>query len=100
MSPHIKIDKSAISAFCEKFRIRRLAFFGSVLTDAFSPESDVDILVEFQDAKSVSLFDIAGMEAELEVILGRKIDLKTAEDLDRRFRQQVQNEAEVQFAKV
>ena len=94
----ILVDKSSLARFCQKNHIRRLAFFGSVLREDFDPESDIDVLVDFEPAHVPGLFGIARMERELSAIFGRKVDLRTAEDLSRYFRQDVLREAEVQYA--
>jgi len=76
-----------------------MAFFGSVLRADFGPESDIDVLVEFESAHVPGLFDIARMERELSTLFGsRKVDLRTPEDLSRYFREDVLKEAEVQYA--
>ena len=76
-----------------------MAFFGSVLRADFGPESDIDVLVEFEPAHVPGLFGIARMERELSTLFGgRKVDLRTAEDLSRYFREDVLKEAEVQYA--
>ncbi len=95
----IFVDKKSIAKFCQKNRIRRLALFGSVLREDFHPESDIDVLVDFEPAHVPGLFGIARMERELSAIFGgRKVDLRTAEDLSRYFRQDVLRVAEVQYA--
>lgn len=92
-------DKRDIAEFCRRNQIRRLALFGSVLRGDFHAESDIDVLVEFEPAHVPGLFGIARMERELSAIFGgRKVDLRTAEDLSRYFRQDVLREAEVQYA--
>jgi predicted nucleotidyltransferase len=96
---HVPIDQERLAAFCRRHHIRRLSFFGSVLRADFGPESDIDVLVEFESGHVPGLFGIARMERELCTILGnRKVDLRTAEDLSRYFRQEVLEEAEVQYA--
>ena len=96
---NISVDKESIAAFCKKHGIRRLAIFGSALRSDFRPESDIDILVEFEPERIPTLFDIAGMEQELSRLFGgRTVDLRTPEDLSRYFRDQVLAEAEVQYA--
>jgi len=96
---NISVDQQRLVAFCCKNHIKRLAFYGSVLRDDFGPESDIDILVEFDSAHVPGLFGIAALERALSEILGnRKVDLRTAEDLSRYFRQDVLEEAEVQYA--
>ena len=98
MSAKIPIDREEIAAFCQRHHIRRLALFGSVLRDDFRPDSDVDVLVEFEPGYTVGLIRFAGMELELSDILGRKVDLRTPADLSRYFRQEVLESAEVQYA--
>ena len=94
----ITIDQERITAFCQAHHIRRLALFGSVLRPDFGPSSDIDVLVEFDPAHIPGLFGIARMERELSAVLGYKVDLRTAEDLSRYFRQDVLDQAEVQHA--
>ena len=95
----ITVDKESIAAFCREYHIRRLALFGSVLRPDFGPHSDVDVLVDFDPDHVPGLFGIARMERELSSVLGgRKVDLRTAEDLSRYFRQDVLDQAEVQYA--
>lgn len=92
----LEIPKEKISDFCRRHRIRKLAFFGSILRDDFSLESDIDVLVEFEPGYTPGL-DFFGMEIELSNILGRKVDLNTPNFLSRYFRDQVLKEAEVQY---
>ena len=93
---HIAVDKERIAVFCRKHRVRRLALFGSVLREDLRPDSDVDVLVEFDPESVPGLFGVARMERDLSVIFsGRKVDLRTPEDLSRYFRQSVLEEAEV-----
>jgi hypothetical protein len=94
---HIDIPKDRIAAFCRRNHIRRLALFGSVLRDDFGPDSDVDVLVEFEPEARVGLLRLAGMEIELGELLGRKVDLNTPGFLSDYFREQVLAEAEVQY---
>lgn len=98
MSPRIAIDRNRIAEFCRRNGIRKLSLFGSVLTDAFNPDtSDVDVLVEFDPAAHVGLFRMVEMEDELSRLLGRKVDLRTPGDLSPYFRQRVLDAAEVQY---
>ncbi len=85
-----------MSDFCRRHHIRSLALFGSVLRDDFRPDSDVDVLVEFEPGRTPGL-DFFGMEIELSEILGRKVDLNTPGFLSRHFRDRVLAEAEVQY---
>jgi len=93
----IGIDRERIADFCRKRHIRRLALFGSVLREDFGPESDVDVLVEFEPGHvpGLAFFTI---ERELSEILGRKVDLNTPEFLGERLRERVLREAEVEYA--
>ena len=77
MSARIEIPTDRIADFCQRSHIRRLALFGSVLRDDFTPESDVDVLVEFKPCARIGYFALAGLERELGEILGRKADLQT-----------------------
>jgi len=94
----ITIDQEQLAAFCRKHHLTKLAFFGSVLTDRFGPDSDVDVLFEYDPNYVPSLFDVAGMEEELGAILGRKADMRTPRDLSRYFRDEVVRSALVQYA--
>jgi len=91
----IEIDRDALAEFCRRRRIRKLAFFGSVLRDDFGPASDVDVLVEFEPGARVGLIGLAGIENELSDLLGRKVDLNTPGCLSPYFRDEVLREAEV-----
>ncbi len=90
------VDREKIAAFCRTHHIRRLALFGSVLRDDFRPDSDVDILVEFEPGKVPGLAFFA-MQRELSGILGRKVDLNTPQCLSRYYRDKVQAEAEAVY---
>ncbi|MGH2350687.1 MAG: nucleotidyltransferase family protein [Chloroflexota bacterium] len=79
--------------------MRKLALFGSVLRDDFRPDSDVDVLVEFESGHPVGLVRLARMELELSALVGRRVDLRTPADLSRYFRQAVLDSAEVPYAK-
>jgi predicted nucleotidyltransferase len=94
------IPKELIEAFCRKHHIRRLSIFGSYLRDDFGPDSDIDFLVEFEPEHIPGLIAFAGMEIELSDILGgRKVDLRTPQDLSQYFRDRVVSEAEIQYAR-
>jgi predicted nucleotidyltransferase len=92
----IPIDRAQIADFCRRHHIRKLAFFGSVVRDDFRPDSDVDVLVEFEPGHVPGLA-FFGMEMELSEILGRKVDLNTPQFVSPYFRSQVQADAEVQY---
>ena len=96
----VDIPMDRIEAFCRRRRIRRLALFGSILRDDFRLESDVDVLVEFEQGARVGMIRLAGMEIELSEILGRKADLRTPAELSRHFREDVLKEAQAQYVAV
>ena len=95
--PGISFSRTWIESFCARNHIRKLSLFGSILTPRFSSESDVDLLVEFEAGESPSYFDLAGMEQELSKQLGRRVDLRTPNELSRYFREQVLATAAVQY---
>ena len=94
---HIDIPRERVAEFCRRNHIRRLALFGSVLRDDFAPDSDVDVLVEFEPNARVGLLRLAGLEIELGELLGRQVDLNTPGFLSDSFRESVLGEAEVQY---
>jgi uncharacterized protein len=90
MNPRLPLDETTLARFCERHRIRRLALFGSQLKGTARPDSDIDLLVEFEPSRVPSLLALASMELELaELLGGRRVDLRTAEDLSRYFRDEV-----------
>jgi predicted nucleotidyltransferase len=97
--PQLPIAQDLLARFCRKQHIRRLSLFGSRLKGSARPDSDVDLLVEFEPGLEPGLLGLAGMEAELADMLGEsKVDLRTPQDLSRHFRDQVLRTAEVQYA--
>ncbi len=94
----IDISKDKIAEFCQQHHVRKLSLFGSVLRDDFRPESDIDFLVEFEPGKTPGYFKLVSMEMELsEMLKGRKIDLRTPNELSIYFRDRVMAEAMVQY---
>ena len=94
MNPHVSIDRDAVSAFCRRHHITRLALFGSVLRADFRHDSDVDVLVEFQ-AGHVPGLNFVSIEREFsELLHGRRVDMVTPKFLNTRIREQVLNSAE------
>ncbi len=85
----VNIDTNAIRDFCQKYHIRRLSLFGSALRGELGPDSDIDLLVEFQQGRSPGYFSLAAMERELAAIVGRTVDLRTAGEISLRFRDEV-----------
>ncbi|MBI1913117.1 MAG: nucleotidyltransferase family protein [Deltaproteobacteria bacterium] len=94
----INIPYDELADFCRRNHIIKLALFGSVLRNDFGPESDIDVLVEFERGRVPGLITLSGMELELSRMFGRKVDLRTPEDLSRYFRDEVVKAAEVQYA--
>jgi predicted nucleotidyltransferase len=96
MAMMLALPQDEIAAFCRRHHITRLALFGSILHDDFGPESDVDVLVEFETGHVPGLAFFA-MQDELSAILGRQVDLHTPQFLSPYFREQVRAEAQVQY---
>ena len=100
MNSNIPISKKQLEKFCQAHGIWRLSVFGSALREDFGPGSDIDFLVEFEPGGVPGLFSLAGMELELSQLLGgRKVDLRTPEDLSQDFRQKVMDAAEPQYVR-
>jgi predicted nucleotidyltransferase len=96
---NIEVSQSDIAEFCRQNGIRKLALFGSVLTERFSETSDVDVLVEFEPELRVGYFRMAAMERELSAFFGgRRIDLRTPSELSPYFRDEAVKNAAVQYA--
>jgi uncharacterized protein len=97
--PRLNIPEPQLNQFCRQRHIRRLALFGSTQAGTERPGSDIDLLVEFEPGREPGLLALAAMEAELTRLLGgTRVDLRTAQDLSRHFRDHVVNTAEVQYA--
>lgn len=93
VTDRIRVPAKKIAAFCERYHVRRLALLGSVLRDDFGPDSDIDVLVEFEPGKTPGLA-FFGMEIELSEMLGRRVDLDTPACLSRYYRDEVLEDAE------
>lgn len=89
MDDPLDLDREALASFCRQHGIRRLALFGSVSRRQDRPDSDIDLLVEFDQARTPGLIRMAAMELELSRQLGREVELRTYEDLSRHFRDDV-----------
>ncbi len=94
----LEIDQSRLAAVCRRYHVRRLSLFGSALRGKLSDESDLDLLVEFQPGRAPGYFSLSAMERELGAIFGRKVDLRTAEELNLRFRDDVVRSAREIYA--
>ncbi|MGD0655854.1 MAG: nucleotidyltransferase family protein [Thermoguttaceae bacterium] len=93
----VEIPREELVEFCQRNRIRKLCFFGSILRDDFRPESDIDVLVEFEPGARTGLRFFT-MQIELSEMLGRNVDLNTEGFLSKYFRNQVLAEAEVLYS--
>lgn len=91
----IELNLDAVREFCAEEPIARLGLFGSVLRDDFSPSSDIDLLVEYLPDSGITLLDMARQEERLTQLLGRKVDLRTPQELSPYFRQDVLDTAVV-----
>jgi predicted nucleotidyltransferase len=100
MAARIQLDPEFVADFCRRNHVQRLSLFGSVLTDRFRPESDVDFLIEFEPEHVPGFFALARMQFELEAVVGKPVDLRTPKDLSRYFRDDVLRSAEVQYSAV
>ena len=89
--------REKIAAFCSKNHILKLSLFGSAMRDDFRPESDIDLLVEFEPGHAPGYFQLVEMESELSGMLDRKVDLRTPAELSRYFRNEVMESSEVQY---
>ncbi len=92
----IDIPTARIADLCRSHRIRKLSIFGSILRDDFGPDSDIDVLVEFEPGATPG-FGFFGIQEELAEILGRKVDLNTPQCLSRYFVDEVLREAQVLY---
>jgi predicted nucleotidyltransferase len=92
-----KMPKDKLVKFCKKNYIKKLSLFGSALHGTLGPDSDIDLLVEFEEGHTPGLFSIVRMEMELAEALGRKVDLRTPGDLSRYFRDEVIRSAKLEY---
>ena len=99
MQGRIPLEQEVLAEYCRRHHIRRLALFGSTMTGEGRPDSDIDLLVEFERGHEPGFIALAAMELELSDLMGgRKVDLRTLHDLSRYFRDEVVAHAEVQYA--
>lgn len=99
LTDNLSISERALAQFCRRYHIRKLAFFGSVLREDFRPDSDVDVLVEFEPGHVPGLAFFA-IQEELSRLLNRQVELHTPKFLSSYFRDQVLAEAVVQYERV
>ncbi|NBC17048.1 MAG: nucleotidyltransferase [Bacteroidetes bacterium] len=96
----VHAPKDGLKRICQRYHIRRLSLFGSALRDDFGPDSDVDVLVEFEEGYVPGFIRLAAIERELSALFGgRPVDLHTPRGLSRYFRDHVLDTAQVQYAK-
>jgi predicted nucleotidyltransferase len=94
----VNIPADRVAEICRRYGVSRLSLFGSILTDQFASESDVDMVVEFLPEAKIGLFEMDAMEEELSAQIGRKVDLRTPAELSRYFRDKVLQRAALQYA--
>ena len=99
MSPHLTVNRERIETFCRKWKVNEMSIFGSALRDDFSPESDVDVLVDLEPGHGLTLYDWVDMIDELRDIFGRDVDLVSKGGLKNPFRRkEILRSAEVVYA--
>lgn len=98
LRPGVRVDDAALAAFAARHSIRRLAVFGSVLHEDFGPDSDIDVLVEFEAGRTPGLLGMAATELGLGELAGREVELRTCHDLSRYFRDEVRRSARELYA--
>jgi hypothetical protein len=100
MTQNIDLPADQLHAFCQRYHIRQLSLFGSVLRDDFTPESDVDVLVEFESGveETLTLMDLAGIQIELTSILQREVDLVLQDGLKPLLKEEILAHSEVVYA--
>lgn len=100
MGDRLPLDQDVLAQLCRRHRISKLSLFGSMLKGSARPDSDVDLLVEFEPGEEPGLIGVANLESEISGLLGgRRVDLRTHGDLSRYFRDEVVKTAEVQYAR-
>jgi len=92
-----KMPRDKLIEFCKRNYIRKLSIFGSAISGQLGPDSDIDLLVEFEQGHTPGLFSIVRMEMELGEVLGRKVDLRTPDDLSQYFRDEVMRNAQLAY---
>lgn len=97
LAPGVTIDDDILETFCRTNGVRRLGLFGSALRGELRPDSDIDLLVEFEPGRVPGLVHLSALELELSEVLGREVDLRTAADLSRHFREEVSASARVLY---
>ena len=94
----VEIQAKALEEICHRYRVKELSLFGSALGDGFAPESDLDLLVEFEPQARIGFLALARMQRELSLVMSRKVDLVPKNGLKPKIREVVLAQAEVLFA--
>lgn len=97
-SQDIDLPIESINVLCQRYQVRELALFGSALGDSFGPESDLDLLVEFQPEAQIGFMKLAEMQREFSAVFNRKVDLVPKRGLKPKIRQAIISSAEVLYA--
>jgi predicted nucleotidyltransferase len=97
MTVHLALPQKEIAAFCRRYHIRRLMLFGSALREDFGPESDIDLLAEFEPGHVPGFLGMAQLQIELSKLFGRDVDLRTPAELSRYFRDEVLTSSRVVY---
>ena len=97
MLANIAVPHDAFVDFCERHHIRKMSLFGSVLRDDFRPDSEIDVLVEFEEGHIPGLFRFVDLQFELADLFGREVDLNSPDDFSPYFRRKVLATAQVQY---
>lgn len=92
------ISKEKLEVFCKKHHIKKFALFGSAIKDKLRPDSDIDVLVEFEEGFTPGLITFCGIQNEISDLIGREVDLRTPQELSKYFREEVIKTAQVQYA--
>ena len=92
---NLSIPYQRLATICERYHVHKLALFGSVVRTDFRPDSDIDVLVEYEAGTHISLFDLVGLQLDLEALFGRKVDLGTPSSLSKYIRKAVLDSASV-----
>ena len=99
MSLQVQVDREELERLCARYRVERLALFGSVLREGFGPKSDVDVLVEFERGHTPG-FGFVRLQRELPKVLDRQVDLHTYRSLSRYFRDEVREQSEIVYERI
>lgn len=94
----IEIPVDRLAAFCRRYQVKELSLFGSALRGDFGPDSDVDLLVEFEPSAQVGFMTLSKMQRELSALVGRRVDLVPKRGLKEKILRDVLDSAKVIYA--